>query len=167
MEMLVSTSAVNFDLARVPGVFNPGGGMGVKYARVEEVLRARFPSIRRVSSLDSCGDDVIVDALWFVGKRAKRVEAFLEQDFRSVLLYGSQEYLVEWPHEERQRLFESVTWVTHNCAYQLALYRATGIYQSQFLCDPVPEHLFYPAKKVPRIVAIAIRQPHYRLLLAR
>ena len=154
MKILVPDAIASYDIAHAPGMSNPGGGMGVKFARVEEVLRQRYPDVARVSSLAAVDTDaVIVDALWFVNDYQKNVDDFLARNFRFALLYGSQECLLTWPNAWREKLIAGVTCVTHNCDYQRAMYRACGIYHSQFLCDPIPEHIFYPAQKARRVFA--------------
>lgn len=158
MDILVPASVAQYDLSRPPGNANPGGGVGVKYARVEEVLQRRSPSVRRVSALESIRSDfVIVDPLWFNwnnrDNREEKLEAFLQMAFPHVLLYGSEQNLLRWPARLREKLVSQVSWITHNCRYQRDMFRACGIYQSQYLCDPVPEHIFYPVQKERRIYA--------------
>ena len=154
MRILVPEAVAQFDLRMPVGNRNPGGGMSVKYARVEEALRQRYPDVRRVSTLAEVEtESVIVDALWFLDNLASKVDAFLTRKFRFAMLYGSQECLLTWPNKHRVKLLSGIDVITHNCDYQRAMYRACGIHHSQFLCDPVPEHVFYPAPKVPRIFA--------------
>lgn len=154
MNLLVPESVARFDLSRAPGMTNPGGGMGTKYARAEEVLSRRYPTVRRVWELEQIDtSSVIVDALWFPGEMEEKIDAFLARGFRFSMLYGSQENLLSWPERLRQKLLSDIDVITHNCEYQRAMYRSVGIYHSQFLCDAVPEEVFSPAPKEPRIFA--------------
>ena len=152
MNILVPKSLTQFDITKPLGMKNPGGGMGTKYSRVRDLLSQRYPNIRLVSDIDEIdSDSVIVDAFWFASNPKEKVDAFLDKEFRFSLLYGSQENLLTWPNTPRKKLLGSITHITHNCRYQQNLYRVCGIYHSRFLCDPVPEHIFYPAPKNPRI----------------
>ena len=154
MRLLYPEAVSRFDIARAPGMTNAGGGMGTKASRVEEVLRQRYPDVRRVSALEEVDSDaVIVDALWFVNDYEGKVESFLNRKFRFSMLYGSQECILSWPAKYRAQLLAGITCVTHNCEYQRAMYRSCGIFHSQYLCDPVPEHIFYAAPKVQRVFA--------------
>ena len=95
MRLLVPPAVAAYDATRPPGTANPGGGMGVKYARAEEVLRQRYPDVRRVATLEAVdSESVLVDALWFVNDFEQKVNAFLERKFPFAVLYGSQENLL-------------------------------------------------------------------------
>ena len=154
MKLLVPERMVKFDLGLPAGLRNAGGGVGVKWARVEEALRLRYPDISRVSSLDEVeGDAVIVEPFWFGSDYKDSVKAFLERKFQFSMVYGTQEELIRWPASLRNALLENVTCITHNCEYLRKIYQCCGIYHSQVLCDPVPSHIFYPTQKVQRIFA--------------
>lgn len=156
IDLLIPSQIVDYDLAQPPGYANAGGGMGVKYARVAEALSRRY-TVRRISTLEEVrGDIVMVDPLWFYWEKdlQKTAEEFLYHGFERILVCGSEQNLTYWPAGLRHRLVvEEARWITHNSEYQRNLFRACGLFRSQFLCDPVPEHIFYPAPKVRRIYA--------------
>ena len=160
MDILVPQPVAAYDLAQPPSLANPGGGVGVKYARVEQALAQHY-SVRRVHLLEdvqvSADDVLIVDALWFNWNnqdvREEKLARFLQCNFSRVLLYGSEQNLLRWPANVRYQLLDNVTWVTHNSAYLQAMHRVAGVHHSRFLCDPVPETLFYPEQKYRRIYA--------------
>ena len=52
-----------------------------------------------------------------------------------------------WPRNILGRLIESADLITHNTEYQRHLYQIIGIYNSRFLCDPIPESIFFPDKR--------------------
>ena len=156
IDILIPDFIEQYDLSRPPSRSNPGGGLGVKYARVEEVLSRRY-KVRRVSSLEAVRSDfVIVEPLWFewgeVGWE-KRWGDFLGHAFDRVLVFGSDQTLFRCPQYLREGILQNVDWVTHNCDYQRNMFAVGGIYDSLFLCDPVPEHVFYPAQKARRVYA--------------
>ena len=156
IDILVPDTIARYDISQPPGPANAGGGMSVKYARVEEALSMRY-TVRRLSDVEDVNADiVIVDPLWFTwgGDIDEKTEAFLCCGFERVLICGSESNLLYWPHRLRARVvIQDATWRTHNSRYQRQFLRTCGIYDSQYLCDPVPESLFYPATKAPRIYA--------------
>lgn len=157
IDILLPEKIARYDLSKPPGPDNPTAGMGVKYARVEEALRQRYPDARRVWEIEKVkAETVIVDPVWFrcategPPERMAVVEKFIQHGFKRVLLAGSEQFLMVFPDEVRQALMPHVTWVTHNSTYQQNALRSRGIYHSEFLCDPVPD-AFFPAEKVPRV----------------
>ena len=145
IDLLVTESSSRYDVLAPPGDNNSGGGMGVKYARVCEVL-SRQHAVRRVYRLEDIQSDfVIADATWFVWDNPQdinnAVQSFVECGFPRVLLYGSEHSFMSFPSLLRDALTDACTWVTHNCKYQRNLYRMCGIYDSVYLCDPVPEDI--------------------------
>ena len=156
IDILVPKAIVGFDAQKPVGDSNAGGGMGIKYARVEEALLHRYPSVSRISRLDKVTADVVmIDPTLFVwGTTVPTVAELQELEIPFSLLSCEEQTIMGLPNRNRRDLVKSSTWITHNGVYLRSMLRSCGIYQSQFLCAPVPEHLFYPAKKVPRIVAI-------------
>ncbi len=162
LTLLVPDVAARYTLERPPGPRNPGGGVGVKYARMEQMLSEAY-HVHRTADLNTVATDfVIVEPLWFVwfeNQRAdadainNRLEAFLKRMFRNILVCGSEHELFLWPAKRRQRLVTAATWITHNCTYLRRLFQACGIPNSRLLCDAVPEHVFYPVQKQNRIYA--------------
>ena len=155
IDILLPVPMDTYDLSRAPGIENPGGGVGVKYGRVQEALSSQY-TVRRVSHLEDVNADiVIVDPLWFVcGDIEERSAEFLCCGFERVLVCGSDANLLQWPERLRAQVVkQEATWRTHNSRYQQGFFRTCGIYDSHFLCDPVPEYIFYPAKKAVRVYA--------------
>ena len=157
MQLLIPPHMAGYDLTRAPGPQNHGGGVGVKYARMQQALSTLYPA-ERISSLeDVTADTVIVDWLWFgyqgFHTRADAIDAFIQKGIRNVMLCGSETNVLCWQPQLLTKLLKSVRWVTHNCEYQRQMYRSAGIYDSHYLCDPVPERLFYPAQKAARLIA--------------
>ena len=80
IKFLVPSKIATYDLSRPPGLRNRGGGMGVKYARVEEASRIHF--CQRITSVDEIEphDIVFADWLWFVASDDKvdAVKSFIE-----------------------------------------------------------------------------------------
>ena len=121
-------------------------------------MLSRQHAVRRVYRLEDIQSDfVIADATWFVWDNPQdinnAVQSFVECGFPRVLLYGSEHSFMSFPSLLRDALTDACTWVTHNCKYQRNLYRMCGIYDSVYLCDPVPEDIFYPGLKQNRIFA--------------
>ena len=153
IDILLPETIASFSMSKPPGPENPTAGMGMKYARVQEVLSRRY-KVRRVSELSEVSEDfVIVDPVWFNSNPHERADAFLQCGFGRVLLYGSEQSLAKLPASVRLRLADEATWVTHNTQYLQKLHQVMGISDSWYLCDPVPEHVFYPAKKEFRVYA--------------
>ena len=154
IDILIPEAIVGYDLALPPGHSNAGGGMAVKYARVEEALASLYTA-RRVSALeDVTADIVIVDPLWFCWGMdfEEAAEAFCCAGLERVLICGSEQNLLTWPARWRAEIVHrQARWCAHNTRYQQRLFRVAEIYDSEFLCDPIPEHVFYPAEKEPRI----------------
>lgn len=161
--LLVSDEMENYSLERAPGPNNIGGGMGVKWARMEQCLSAAY-DVKRTSRLDRVETDfVLVEPYWFkwgTGWTAgapqnieKRLDAVLERSFRRVMVCSEEHSLCLWPARLRDKLVSNVDWITHNCDYLRNLYRASGIGYSQLLCAAVPEYMFYPVQKRNRVYA--------------
>ena len=155
INILLPKAVAQYDMSRPPGFDNPTCGMGLKYARVEEALRLRYPNVRRVWDVDQVNADVvIVDPLWFKhGERDTRLQVldeFLRQNYGCVLLFGAEQFLMVMPDELRRRLLPNVTWVTHCSRYQQHVFRTRGIHNSTYLSDPIPE-IFAPGTKVSRV----------------
>ena len=162
LTLLVPDVAARYTLERPPGPRNPGGGVGIKYARMEQMLSQAY-HVHRTSQLDTVETDfVIVEPLWFSWFEDQRADAhaidtrldtFIERMFRNILVCGSEQELYLWPAQRRQKLLTTAHHITHNCTYLRNLFQAAGIPNSRLLCDPVPEHVFYPTIKQNRIYA--------------
>lgn len=155
IDILLPMAVANYDMSKPPGPDNPTCGMGLKFARVEDALRRRYPDVRRVSNIeDVTAETVIVEASWFRmptrEERLARLDTFLRKAFSRVLLYGSEQFPMVMPDEIRRALIPNVTWVTHCSAYQKEAFRTRGIFHSEYLCDPIPD-MFAPTPKVQRI----------------
>ncbi len=157
LTLLVPDKAARYALELPPGPRNPSGGLGVKYARMEQMLSQAY-HVHRTADLETVATDfVIVEPLWFGHANAEeldaRLDAFLDRMFRNILVCGSEQELYLWPAKRRQKLVTAANWITHNCTYLRRLFQAAGIPNSQLLCDAVPEHVFYPVPKQKRIYA--------------
>lgn len=162
LTLLVPDTAARYSLERPPGLRNPGGGVGIKYARMEQMLSQAY-HVQRTSQLELVDTDfVIVEPLWFSwiedarttpAAIDTRLKAFLERMFRNILVCGSEHELYLWPYRRKQDLMTAAHWITHNSTYQRHLFQAAGIPNSRPLSDPVPEHVFYPSIKQNRIYA--------------
>ena len=155
VDILVPGTIADYDLSKPPGLDNPTAGMGVKYARVEDALRRRYPNARRVTHLEDVSAEVVmVDPLWFRNaahdNRLRIADEFVQKGFNRSILYASDHYLMTMPDELRRKIIPNVTWVTHNSDYQRNAFRSRGIYHSEYLCDPIPD-VFAPTTKVPRV----------------
>ena len=148
LKFLVPDKCVGYDLSRPPGLRNPGGGIGVKYARVEEA--SDFHLCQRASSLDEIEADDIVfaDWLWFLPDKkgethVDKVKAFVSlPNLKGI--YGSELSVLTWESQLLKQLIAGTHIITHNTDYQRNLYGILGIYTSRFLCDPIPESVFSP-----------------------
>lgn len=156
LDFLLPERFADYDLAKPPGFNNRGGGVGTKYARVEEAGGDDY-ECRRIHDLDQIESDIVfADWLWFcVGEEIQlkeQVKSFAALDKMKVL-YGSELSVLRWPRQTLERLLDSVHVVTHNTDYQKSLYRIVGIYNSLFLCDPIPSR-FRPDQKARRLVCM-------------
>ena len=148
LKFLLPVQFMDYDLSRPPGPNNPGSGVGVKYARVEEACGDEY-HCKRISDTSEVEpeDIVFADWLWFCATPGRsmidQVKALIELTNLKVI-YGSELCVLTSPHKIIQRLIENVDLVTHNTEYQRKLYRVINIFNSRFLSDPVPESLFYP-----------------------
>ena len=144
---------IGYDLEKPPGLRNVGGGIGTKYARVEEA--SEWHECRNIATIKEIEADDIVfaDWLWFVGdqeaNRVDKIKEFIElPNIKGV--YGSELSVLTWPSKEREQLVASVDFITHNTEYQRQLYQAVDIYNSCFLCDPIPEDVFVPTRNTQK-----------------
>ncbi len=159
LKFLVPPEFVGYDLSRPPSRTNRGGGVGVKYARVEQAGGDDF-DCKRISTVDEVeADDVVfADWLWFCTgidttmiEQAKR---FIELPNPKVL-YGSELAVLGYPRTIIRQLVESADLITYNTEYQRDLYKVIDIHNARFLCDPIPESLFKPASaKERRLVCV-------------
>lgn len=150
IKFLVPGKSAGYDLDKPPGNKNTGGGTGVKYARIESMNG--YHLCRRASAVDEVEPDDVVfaDWLWFYdGDKIDQIKSFL--DLPNVKgIYGGELSMLAWEHSLLRQLVDGVDVVTHNTEYQRRLYGIHGIYNSRFLCDPVPESVFksvYPQVK--------------------
>ena len=160
LKFLLPAEFVDYDLLKPPGPNNIGGGVGVKYARIEEAGGEDY-RCTRISDTGAVEEDDIVfaDWLWFCATDGKsisdQVKAFIELK-NPKCVYGSELCVLTWPQNVLQRLIESANLITHNTEYQRRLYHVIGIYNSRFLCDPIPKPLFPPSlhKKHRRLMCV-------------
>ena len=141
IKFLVPSKFAKYDLSRPPGLRNTGGGMGVKYARVEQASRIHF--CQRITSVDEIEPDDIVfaDWLWFVASdgidKVDCVKPFIElPNVKGI--YGSELSVLTWAGKLLDQAIANADVITHNTEYQRQLYRVLGIYTSRFWCDPIP-----------------------------
>jgi len=164
IDFLIPETHVTYDLTKKNGTNNPGGGIAVKYARVIEAAEPYWEAKRVSETEEITSDIVLVDWQWFVNRDREEIieatKAFLQLDVRLKILYGSDLTIIKAPRKIRELVLEGghgrsgVDIVTHNSEYQRNLYKAAGIHDSTLLIDPTPEHLFYPAEKHNRVIAI-------------
>ena len=160
LKFLLPSQFSSYDLLNPPGPHNRGGGVGVKYARIEEAGGDAY-DCQRISDVQDVGpeDIVFADWLWFCSTGGKsivdQVKSFIELPSPRCV-YGSELCVLTWPQNVLQRLVEHTDLITHNTAYQRNLYEVIGIYNSRFLCDPVPAPAFAPSaqKKRRRLVCM-------------
>ncbi len=159
IKFLVPAKSAKYDLLRAPGLQNTGGGVGVKYARVEEA--SEYHLCQRITDIDEIEptDIVFADWLWFVGdkdqSKTDKIKSFIGlPNVKGI--YGSECSVLTWEGKEVQKLIANAHVITHNTEYQRQLYKTLGVYHSQFLCDPIPESVFVPAKdeQVRRLVCM-------------
>ena len=159
MDCLVAYSHADYDLMRPPGKNNPGGGVPLKYARTASIPGNH--NFRIITSLAEVESDILfADWIWFTGafmddigvNPDEQVEKFLDADVRFKGISGMELSVMKWPDARRKKLIENVDCITHVNDYQRKMYQYCGIKDSKRLCDPVPEHLFYPAEKSKRLV---------------
>ena len=160
LKFLLPAKFVDYDLLKPPGPNNIGGGVGVKYARIEEAGGEDYRCTRIAETSAVEADDVVfADWLWFCATDGKSIsdqaKAFIELQ-NPKCIYGSELCVLTWPQNVLQRLVEHTDLITHNTAYQRNLYEVIGIYNSRFLCDPVPAPAFAPSaqKKRRRLVCM-------------
>lgn len=157
LDFLVPSPFVKYDLSRPPGFRNLGSGVGVKYARVEQAGGDNY-TCRRISDVSEIESTIIfADWLWFVVEAdpIDQVKSFLALDNKLKIIYGSELCVLGWSLNLLHRLLEGVDLVTYNTHYQRKLYRTRGIYNSRFLCDPIPEQTFFPIdEKERRLVCV-------------
>lgn len=143
------------------GPTNQGGGVALKYARVEEACRPDFKG-ERIGSIDEIEPDdiVLVDWMWFrmtsEGEKTTpvdRVKSFVELP-NLKLIYGSEFCVSTLPGQLINLAAESADIILHNSNHLRNLYQTIGIYNSSFLSDPVPP-IFSPSiSKKPRVIAM-------------
>jgi len=160
LKFLLPAKFVNYDLLKPPGPNNIGGGVGVKYARIEEAGGEEYRCTRIAETGAVEADDIVfADWLWFCATDGKsmsdQAKAFIELQ-NPKCIYGSELCVLTWPQKLIQRLIENADLITYNTEYQRELYRVIGIHNSRFLCDPVPESLFFPSlhKMQRRLVCV-------------
>ena len=157
LNFLVPEPYVNFDLTRPPGISNPGGGVAIKYARVEEAGGDEYECRRIAHVEDIEGDIVFAEWQWFSIYGVNLIDQM--KDFLSFdglkIVYGSECHALGWARALIDKLVEGADAFTHNCEYQRNLYSTMGIYSSRFVCDPISEEKFVPTKrKQKRIVCL-------------
>ena len=160
LRFLIPPEFMAYDLSRPPGRVNRGGGMGVKYARVEKAGGDDF-DCKRISTVDEveANDIVFCDWLWFcaggIGTTMQsQAKQFVELS-NPKIIYGSELAVLGYPRTIIRRLVESADLITYNTQYQRDLYKVIDIHNARFLCDPIPESLFKPAsQKERRIVCV-------------
>lgn len=169
MDCLIPYTLADYDLLRPPGPDNPGGGVSTKYARCASIPGDL--SFRRITTIPEVSADTVwADWLWFSpafmgegeDEKEERIEAFLGLDVQFKGISGTELNVLTWADKHRKRLIEGVDVITHVNAYHRQMYRYCGIEESRFLCDPVSEYLFYPARKVNRLVCMGQIGPHKR-----
>ena len=164
LKFLVPHNFASLDLLRRPGPDNAGGGLGIKYARIEHAGLPDFNCTRIRTPYDvtlgciSKGDIVFADFMWLVcdqggTTRTDRAKSFIEID-NSKIIIGSEFCISTLPRSIADQEIESADIITHNCDHLRNLFGTIGIYDSRFLCDPVPS-AFYPSRyKRPRLVCL-------------
>lgn len=161
MDCLVAYTHADHDLMLPSGKDNPGGGVAIKYARCATIPgKHQFRIITSIAEIES--DVVFADWFWFSKTFMdyedfdydQRIDQFLNLDVRFKGISGMELSMMGWPDKRRRRLIEGVDVITHVNEYQRQLYRYCGIEDSKLLADPVPETVFYPAQKSPRLVCV-------------
>ena len=160
LTFLIPSHFVDYDLKKPMGPANIGGGVALKYARVEEAGPPEFNCVRIGSTNDIKPDDVVfVDWMWFCITRDEsegivdRVKQFVEIP-NPKIIYGSEFCVASVPYKTIVPAIESANMVLHNSDLLRKLYRTIGIYNSRFLSDPVPP-IFSPVmNKKPRIICM-------------
>ena len=159
LKFLIPAQFMNYDLLKPPSFANTGSGVGVKYARIEEAGSPYYncESVSDTSAVEM-GDIVFADWLWFCATQGKgiidQVKDFIVMQ-NPKCIYGSECCVVTWPQQLIRQLVQNVNIITHNTEYQKSLYQTINIYNSRFLCDPVPEEIFSPhPRKKRRLVAV-------------
>ena len=167
-DCLIPYTLAGYNLLKSPGPDNQGGGVSTKYARCEtipgEISFRRITTIAEVNS-----NTVFADWLWFSGAflgskqdetKEKRIQDFLSLDVKFKGISGTELNAVSWAEKDRRMLIrgvdglKGVDCITHVNDYQKKMYRYCGIMGSKFLCDPINEYLFYPARKENRLVCM-------------
>ena len=103
IDILVPKAIVGFDAQKPVGDSNAGGGMGIKYARVEEALLHRYPSVSRISRLDKVTADVVmIDPTLFVwGTTVPTVAELQELEIPFSLLSCEEQTIMGLPNRNR------------------------------------------------------------------
>lgn len=153
---------VDYNLLEPMGPKNPGGGVALKYARVQEACSPYFKAAR-IGSVDEIepNDIVFADWMWFCVIKddegditnIDKVKAFIEIP-NIKLVYGSEFCVSGLPFTLIQKITDAADMVLHNSKHLRNLYRVIAIYNSFFLSDPVPP-IFSPSiDKKRRVVCM-------------
>ena len=159
LKFLIPPDFANFDLLKPMGPGNLGGGVALKYARVEEAGTPCF-NCKRISLTNEIQPDdiVFVDWMWFCvikddAQPVDRVKAFIEIPNHKII-YGSEFCVSSMPRQLITSAVEKADMVLHNSNQLRNLYRTIGIHDSWFLSDPVPP-IFAPSMfKTPRLICV-------------
>lgn len=158
LDFLIPHFCVDYDLSLPPSLSNAGSGVGVKYARVVEAGEPEY-LCRRIDNVNDVQSDIVfADWLWFCTGEDEglidRIKAFLALENKIKIIYGSELCVLAWSRNVLDRLLSGVNFVTHNTDYQRKMYRILGIYNSMFLCDPIPPRFTPSSKKERRLVCM-------------
>ena len=167
MDCLMPYTLAGYDLMKPPGPGNSGGGVATKYARCASIPGGlNFRRITTVSEVDT--DIVWADWLWFSpaylgdeeDNKEQRIRDFLSLDVKFKGISATELNVCTWANNHRRMLIngvddlKGVDCITHVNDYQKRMYQYCGIKNSKFLCDPINEYQFYPARKENRLVCM-------------
>ena len=159
LKFLIPLDFSNFDLLKPMGPKNLGGGVALKYARVEEAATPYFNCKRIGLTNEIQPDDIVfVDWMWFCVTEDEtsvvdRVKQLIEIP-NPKIIYGSEFCVVKLPFNLVRQIVDHTDMVLHNSIHLRNLYRIIGIYDSFFLSDPIPPIFMPSIAKKPRLVCM-------------
>ena len=164
LKFLIPSHFVPFNLLQAMGPKNVGGGVALKYARIEEAGHPDFVC-KRISSVTEVdpGDIVFADWMWFCvfpdddkeSAPIDQVKAFVELPNRKII-YGSEFCVCTLPRNLIGQAIDGADMILHNCQHLRRLYRAVGIFDSRFLCDPIPQVFTPSILKTRKVVCVGL-----------
>ena len=150
IDLIYPVGFANHDPNLISGVLNPGGGMPTKTLSVISVLSKRYKLNLIDSFADRKNDIIVIEPL-----TPRLLDQDLDQWVEDLhacdakkILYCSEMEVNRWSPNLLTRILEGVDIVTANTKYQESLIRtlSNGERHPFYLCDPIDESLFRPAK---------------------